>query len=116
MTIDYLTERLLLVGSDDWLHLADIAWSVRQFAADDCRDVISIGTEALAMLLDQGLIQVGEVSDVGFVQWEMANADAVARIRREWLALDGEPQPGDVCWIANTPLGNERASRLAEGD
>lgn len=117
MMTNRLAEQLLVDGLDDWLHLADIAWVARQFThSTESQNVISVATEALAALLDQELIQIGEVSDGGFFEWHMTNEEAIARVRREWLALDREPQPGDVCWVANTALGNEHARKVADDD
>lgn len=109
-----LAERLLLDGLDDWLHLADIAWAAGQFTRDDeSQDVVSAATEALAELLDQEFIQIGEVSDGGFFEWDVPNDEAIDRVRRGWRALGREPQPGDVCWVANTALGNRHVHEIS---
>jgi len=114
MITNRLAAQLLVSGLDDWLHLADISWAAGQFArSDQTEDVISVATEALATLLEHEFIQIGEVSDGGFFEWDVTNDEAIDRVRRAWLALDREPQPGDVCWIANSALGNERARDVA---
>lgn len=101
-----LADQLLVDGLDDWLHLADVAWAARQSVCSEGKhDVIAAATEALAELLHDELIEIGEVSDGGFFEWDMPPDEAIARVRHEWLALPRDPQPGDVCWFAITAKG-----------
>jgi hypothetical protein len=116
MTTEQLIDALLVAGLDDWLHLADVAWAAREFAnGGETEDVVAVASEALAALVDQGLVEVGDVSDGGFFEWDATPEEAILRIQREWRALRREPQPGDVCWVANTTLGDQRAREIMEG-
>jgi hypothetical protein len=110
MASERLMEELLIGALDDWLHLADVAWAAREFGSTG--DVISDGLRALGVLLKRGLIELGEVSDGGFFAWDLAPLAALEQLETEWRALGHEPQPGDVCWIANTPTGDIRAREL----
>jgi hypothetical protein len=108
-----LGDRLLVEALDDWLHLADVAWAARQFARSEGKqDVVAAATQVLAALLHDDLIQIGEVSDGGFFEWDVPPDEAIARVGREWLALNRHPQPGDVCWLANTAKGRAHAEAL----
>jgi hypothetical protein len=113
MTSSTLGDRLLVEALDDWLHLADVAWAARQFARSEGKqDVVAAATQALAALLHDDLIQIGEVSDGGFFAWDVPPDEAIARVGRDWLALNRHPQPGDVCWLANTAKGRAHAEAL----
>lgn len=110
-----LPDELLVAGLDDWLHLADIAWSAREFArGSEKQDVIAVAVEALTELLDQGLVEIGEVSDGGFFEWDATQEAAILRVQQEWMALGRVPQPGDVCWVANTKAGDKRAREIMD--
>jgi len=113
VTMDPLCATLLVRGLDDWLHLADLDWLVRkQLPHSADADVPNLAAEAIATLVDDGFVQVGEVTDGGFIEWDSTAADARLRIEAEWLALDHPAAPGDVCWVANTSRGDERARQM----
>ena len=113
MTMDPLCATLLARGLEDWLHLADIDWLVREefpHAAD--ADVPHLAAAAIATLVDLGLAEVGDVTDGGFVEWDDSAEVARLRIEETWLALDHPAAPGDVCWVANTAKGDECAREM----
>jgi hypothetical protein len=71
---------------------------------------------AVEELLDEGLVTIGEVTDAGFVPWSGSAAELAERARAARLAVTGDLYPGDVCWFANTPIGDARARVLLDRD
>ena len=103
-------EKLLVAGLDDWLHLADVAWAVRYEQPElSERAVIDAATGVIGAMLARGLARASDVTDGGFIAWAVQGDEAIVRIKQGWLALGREPEPGDVCWIANTSSGDEAA-------
>jgi hypothetical protein len=39
-----------------------------------------------------------------FVPWRLSVDEAMARIRRDWIALGREPNPGEVAWFVDPHL------------
>ena len=46
---------------------------------------------------------VGDLSGTEFIDWKMTREETIARIEREWDALDQDPLPGDVVWFTIFP-------------
>ena len=42
----------------------------------------------------------------------MNGQDALQRVRREWWDPEKEMHPGSICWLDNTPAGDEVARRI----
>ena len=66
--------------------------------------------EAVKLLLSRGLWIPGGVGGT-FRPWKLEPEAAYARIESEW-PLERLPDYGEICFFANTPLGNELAKRL----
>jgi hypothetical protein len=110
-----LIEKVLFSGLADWVTLYDVhrlAFDVG--GAKDEEDARRLTIETIRRLLDDGLAQVGDVSDGGFFPWATSLEDSLRRIEKEWASLNREFFPGDVCWLANTPLGDQLASRFLQ--
>lgn len=110
--MDRLKEQLLVAGLDDWLHLPDIAWAAKLAGAKTKEQAIETAASAVRSLVEGGFMQIGEVSDGGFFEWDLGIDEALRRMKEGWLALEHEPAPGDVCWLSNTEEGNKRATEL----
>ena len=113
MTDNRLLDELLLRGLDDWVMAAEVASLARSVggAATDT-EVRDMAVEAISAVVEDGLMQVGDVSDGGFFEWDMKPEDAVQRVASEWRALQRSPDIGEVCWLSNTPAGDARAKAL----
>lgn len=66
--------------------------------------------DAVKLLLHRGLWIPGGVGGA-FRPWPLGPEAAYARIEREW-PVGWLPEYSDICWFANTPLGNELAKSL----
>jgi hypothetical protein len=110
-----IVEDLVLLGLDDWVHLADVALATRAHTASTrTEDVIEAGSAAVEAAVRAGLMEVGDVTDTGFHAWAVDATEARRRLRSGWQALDRDPVPGDVCWLANTERGDGRAHELRD--
>jgi hypothetical protein len=110
--MDDVCRAVLLRGLDDWVPYADVEWEVRQVGRGQGEsETVEAAVAVIGALVDQGLMEIGEISSKakGFVEWEIPLEEALARVRhaREhfdrvaWLMC---------CWLRNTPEGD----RLAE--
>lgn len=111
-TVDDVVSR----GTDDWVHLPEVLYRVRDNAArydvtlsED--EQLDAGLEVVRRVLDAGYMVAGryQKGDTGFVPWDLDPAASYERIEREWRAFEnpGRIMVSEVCWLSNTPLGNE---------
>lgn len=107
--------QILLRGIDDWVSLAEARFVVHLANGTDVpyldRDPVALRDatlEAMSILLDHGLARLGDLGDE-FEPWDLAPADAMARVRREWWDPEKDLVPGNICWIENTTAGTELA-------
>lgn len=57
-------------------------------------------------------MEVGDVTDHGFVPWGLSPDDAMVRVEQKWRDLGRSPDLGEICWLANTDFGDERAASV----
>lgn len=100
VVLDDLVGQFLAEAKDDLIGLWEIAREVRQRAGsgDDARE------EALAVvrqLLSRGLlVEDPPYAAAGYRPWTDQDPDrAIARIRKEWLALGRMPDIPDIAWF-----------------
>src|SRR5687767_3824615 len=87
-----------------------VAQSVGGAATDE--EALQTSLALIRAVLDQGLMDVGDVTDGGFFEWGLDQEQAMERIEREWRQLDRPLNLGDVCWLANTGAGDRRAEAV----
>jgi hypothetical protein len=110
MATDSLIDELVVRGADDWVTAAEVAWvakSAGKAKADD--DIKALSLDIINTVLQAGLMRAGDVTDGGFFAWDISPSDASGRIERAWEQLGRLPNLGEVCWLANTEAGHERA-------
>ena len=113
MTNEPLADAVLLAGRDDWVHFAELSWLASRRCPDARPDERpAIVADTLRVLLDQALIELGDVTSDGFAAWNETPSAAVERVLSAWSELDRDPVPGDIGWVANTDLGDQRAELL----
>jgi hypothetical protein len=110
-----MAEAILVSGLEDWVHLAEVAWLAKsEGGALTKEEGIRMALPTFRELLEKRLSGIGDVSDGGFIEWDLAIDEALERVRAEWEALDRDLWPGDICWLANTAEGNRRAKQILE--
>lgn len=108
-----LAADVLLRGNADWVHLAEVKWVVKSIGGERAKDrVIESSLDVIRELLESRLADIGDVTDGGFFEWNLPIEDAIKRVRGDWVKLDQELRPGDVCWLANTAAGNKLAEEI----
>ena len=109
------SDEILLRGLDDWVQAVDIYWAVKgndQSMEDRCVAAL----ELIGELLCDGLVEAGDVTEDGFVPWDLGNEAALIEIERRWRELeDHRPHLGDVCWLRLTLFGEEEARKTWPG-
>jgi hypothetical protein len=83
-------------------------------ALDDEAQVKDATLEIIRQMVEDDLVQVGDLTTGGFVLWNLGHDRTLERIRQRWDDLPGSPGLGDVCWFANTAAGDETARRWNE--
>lgn len=112
MATSGLIDELLLRGVEDWVMASDVAWLIKLNAPE--RGPALTRTDALQLIEDvvkTGLMVLGDVADAGFVPWDVPVDEALHRVRSSWRLDVDVPGLGEVCWLANTRLGDERAGK-----
>jgi len=106
-----MIEELVMRGADDWVMAAEVAWIAESIGEARCADPIrELSIALIRRVLENELMEIGEVGDGGFFEWGLPIDEAVERADRAWRDLDRVPNLGDVCWLENT----EKGARLAE--
>lgn len=110
-----MIDELLTRGAEDWVMAADVAWLAKSIGgADTDQEVLSLSVNTIRAVVTEGLMQLGDVTDGGFFEWDLEQEAAIEKVERDWSALGRLPDLGDVCWLANTPAGDTRAKAIAE--
>lgn len=115
MATDTLIDELLIRGADDWVTAAEVAWVAKSSGGAETNDGIrTLSLKLIQDVLVAGLMEAGDVTDQGFFGWGESPIEATARIQHSWEQLHGVPNLGEVCWLANTEAGNQRARSSAK--
>lgn len=109
MAASRMIDELLVQGADDWVMAADVAWLAKSVGGASDEDVPDMAIALIKEVLTRGLMQIGDVTDGGFFEWDMSPEEAADRVSREWRARGRSPDLGEVCWLANTAAGDVRA-------
>lgn len=110
MIDDSVIDELVMRGLGDWVMAAEVVSVVKERATLDQDEAIR--SEAMACIravVERGLMIVGDVTDDGFAAWEATQQESLARAEAAFDALTGLPNLGEVCWLSNTPAGDEHA-------
>ena len=65
----------------------------------------------MTLLIENGLARLGELKP-GFVPWDLTPRRAMKRVGTEWWDPEKDLSPGNICWLENTPAGDEIARRI----
>lgn len=110
--ITELSLKVLAAGLDDWVPLAAVDDFARQLGAVSDADAAKADLEAIRQLVEGKLVVLGEVSDGGFFECDEPSEETLARVGQARRTL-GRNQWGFICWLQNTPDGDERARKTA---
>jgi len=108
-TLRAMVDRLLMEAADDWVGIWELPWMARSIGgAQDPEGALNLSLQAIRETLDNGLVEVGDVTEVGFRPWGVTSDEACHRIEREWRRFPDGPRLGDMsCWFNLTERGRE---------
>ncbi len=106
-----LLDDLVQRGLADWVTYGEAEAAIESNLGIGETDTLGLVLSVFKRVLELRLMEFGEVSEDGFHNWGLDMTGTLDRIRDRRVHLDHVPWPGDVCWLANTPEGNERAIR-----
>ena len=116
---DACIRELLMQGTEDWVHAALLAWIAQSpggATSPEAQRTLSI--RLITEVLIKGYMEIGETTAGrganAFGKWDVPMDEAISRVEREWkhpeelpvTRLMSYPQPGDICWLSNTSLGD----------
>jgi hypothetical protein len=109
-----LSGEVLVAGRGDWVGLWEVVRTARELDAGPQEDVPRVVVSVIRALHERGLVRIGcPRSGGGFEPWPLSSEQAAARIVQEWQELgERDPDIGEICWLENTPAGDEAARRL----
>ena len=109
MTFSSIVNRLLREAADDWVGVWELPWMARSIGgAQDPEGVLRLSLQVIRKTLEEGLIEVGDVTEDGFRPWGVSAEEACCRIEREWRRFPDGPKLGDMsCWFNLTPKGRK---------
>jgi hypothetical protein len=112
-TEDRLYREILKLGLVDWVPLFAVERAaLLRFGAADEGDACDVARATIHRLAMEGLCLIGEISDGGFLEWDVPIDSAIDRIA-DLCKAGGPDDRGFVVWLANTPAGNAAAERIA---
>ncbi|GAA1925443.1 hypothetical protein GCM10009716_37120 [Streptomyces sodiiphilus] len=103
---------VLIEGLDDWVPIDQLIWAAREGRKG--HPWRGCFVELLRFLLEDGLIQIGELAVEGFVPWRGEVDEVVQLVLDDLERLSWEPKLGSRAWIANTEEGDEVARSLID--
>jgi hypothetical protein len=112
---DRIIDEVVADGVDDWVMSRSVECAVSAAGVDPA-DRRQAHLEAVRELLDQGLVQIGDVQP-RFEAWDVTIDEAIARVEARWDALGRPLEMGDLLyWLSNTPAGDLRGQAVIERD
>lgn len=107
MTHRTVLDQLLQAAADDWVGVWELPWLAESAGgARGAEEVLKLSLQVIRHSLDEGLLEVGDVTEAGFRSWSASPEEACRRIEREWRRYPDGPRLGDVsCWFNLTAKG-----------
>jgi hypothetical protein len=107
MAIEDIEKEVLSDGVIDWVMARSVAWSVHNDNDPDrTTNTRATAIEVIRRLATRNLVEIGNVTESGFVPWMGSVDDRMARLDSEWPRCIMIPEVGNVCWISNTVEGD----------
>ncbi|MGC4987498.1 hypothetical protein ACLQ18_44230 [Streptomyces sp. DT193] len=100
---------LIEEGLDDWVPVDTLLGLAEDMAEDRGAKFRGVAVDLLTLLLNSGLMDVGDLGESGFEPWPERGDELLAKAVAVLDGFDWFPQLG-AYWLANTPKGDAVAS------
>ncbi|MBA3464864.1 MAG: hypothetical protein H0T46_33330 [Deltaproteobacteria bacterium] len=100
-------DEVLARGLADWVDVSEVVWVVTKSRLS--ANVKALAVQVVTELVSAGLMCAGDLTEHGFVAWDLSPTAALHRIHTEWEALGRRPELSEICWFSNTEEGDQRA-------
>jgi len=111
---------ILVEGLADWVYVSWALQAVKSHSepGDDCASWRERTILLIRELLEEGLVEIGDVRNGVHIPWRSSVHASLERVRREWVAEWGDtvPTPGAIGWLCNTPAGDALARAILAQD
>ena len=115
MNVSACVNEILVRGLDDWIQAAEVASIARTLGGAKGDDEIrEVSMEIVCQVLDRKLMEIGDVSQLGFQSWRVSLSEVLARIDAAWRRRYHEPNLGDLFWLNLPDLGQRTANEVCE--
>jgi hypothetical protein len=107
MKLSELARRVLRLGTDDWIQMAEVCGVALGLLPN--APPVEIRRAALAAIgeLQSGdYMRLGDLTRNGFIAWAMSPEEALDRVAREWSPVH-MPRLGEIGWLESTKAGKE---------
>ncbi|MFP8964834.1 hypothetical protein ACLIYP_30355 [Streptomyces nanhaiensis] len=102
-----LVDRVLAEAVDDWIPVDMLLWHAREEAKRSGEDFRQVAVALLEVLLEEHLMELGDLGESGFEAWNSPVGDQVRRFVDGCESVGWEPF-GALWWLAITPEGLRR--------
>lgn len=113
--LEVIEADILMNGVDDWAHVLDVVAAVRlaTHSAGELSEgeALRRGLPAIKRLLRSGLVEIGDAA-LDFHPWPGTVEQIERRLDQAVAAAPSPLLPSHICWIANTPPGDDRGNAL----
>ena len=105
-------DNLLMRGTDDWIDASEVAGIAFEVGgAKSTDDVRLLALAVIRHVVQEGLVEVGDVTTDGFRRWSTSTNECIERVEREWNALGRNPRLSEIAWFQNTAAGDLRGQK-----
>ncbi|WP_327075536.1 hypothetical protein OG196_43175 (plasmid) [Kitasatospora purpeofusca] len=101
---------ILIEGMDDWVPIDQLIWAAKEEVGRGLWK--NYFAELLVFLVENDLIQIGELTEGGFSPWIGEPARILQLVTEDLESLSWDPRLGSRAWISNTGTGNDLARTL----
>ena len=113
--VEKTMQDVLAEGVCDSVMACQVAWAAENVGGATGQDQIRVvSVEASRQLVSSGLMEVGLVTENGFVVWERRSGHRDPEGRRRWRSLPDGPCLYDVCWLRATDAGKTIGLSIVE--
>ena len=83
MATNRIVDELVVEGAQDWVMAAEVAWLAKSLGdAETDEEILDVALRAIRAVVEKELMQIGDVTDGGFFEWELTPEESLVRVQR----------------------------------